>query len=129
VIKIVILIKKKPGMSREDFIKHYETSHVKLAQKYIGHLLVDYIRNYPAFAMRNPSDVPVGTMPAPYDIGYDCTTEMFVKDEAAVEEINRIFNDSEINPILAEDELKFLKREETVMIMTDVVDTGVKLAA
>ncbi|WP_157219394.1 EthD domain-containing protein [Flavisphingomonas formosensis] len=128
-VKIIFLLKRAEGVSPEQFRAHYESSHVKLAQKYIGHLLVDYVRNYPAFAMRNPSDVPASAMPAPYDIGYDCITEMYVKDQAAVEKINRIFNDPEINPILAEDELKFLKREETVMIMTDVVNTGVKLAA
>lgn len=128
-VKIIFLLKRKDGTTPEQFREHYENSHVKLAQKYIGHLLIDYIRNYPAFAMRNPSNVPAGATPVPYDIGYDCITEMFVKDQAAVEEINRIFNDPEINPILAEDELKFLKREETVMILTDVVSTGVKLAA
>lgn len=128
-VKLIFLLKRKPDTTPEHFRAHYESSHVKLAQKYIGHLLTGYIRNYPTFAMRNPSNVPEGTTPAPYDMGYDCITEMLVKDQAAVEEINRIFNDPEINPILAADELKFLDREATVMIVIDEVDTGVKLAA
>lgn len=128
-IKIIYFLKRKPGTSPEHFRAHYESSHVKLAQKYIGHLLIDYIRNYPTFALLNPSNVPAGTAPAPYDIGYDCITEMFVEDQAMVDEIGRIFNDPEINPVLVEDELKFLDRDATVMIMTDVVSTGVKLAA
>ncbi len=128
-VKIIFMLKRKAGTTPEHFRAHYESSHVKLAQKYIGHLLTGYVRNYPTFAMRNPSNVPAGTTPAPYDIGYDCVTEMFVNDQAAVEEINRIFNAPEINPILAEDELKFLDREATVMIVIDEVDTGTKLAA
>ncbi|WP_068089001.1 EthD domain-containing protein [Novosphingobium rosa] len=127
-IKIIYLLKRKEGTTPEQFRTHYENSHVLLAKKYIGHLLKGYIRNYPGFALRNPSNIPAGTVPAPYDIGYDCITEMFVEDQAAIEEITRIFNDPEINPILAEDELRFLQREETVMIMVDVVDNGTQSA-
>ena len=96
-----------------------------LAQKYIGHLLTSYIRNYPTFALLNPSGIPAGTEPEQYDTGYDCITEMHVPDAAAIEEIMRIFNDPVVNPILAEDELKFLDRDKTVMIMVDPVATGV----
>lgn len=127
-IKIIYFLKRKPGTTPEQFRQHYETSHVLLAKKYIGHLLVDYIRNYPTFAVLNPSNIPEGTAPEPYDTGHDCITEMHVADQAAVEEITRIFNDPAINPILVEDELKFLDRDKTVMIMVDVVDTGVREA-
>ena len=40
------------------------------------------------------------------------TAELVVEDEAAVAEMTRIFNDPEINPILCEDELKFLDTAE-----------------
>jgi len=53
---------------------------------------------------------------------------MYVENQAAIEEMTRIFNDPEINPILVEDELKFLERDQTVMIMVDVVNTGTKPA-
>lgn len=123
-IKIIYFLKRKPGISAEQFRAQYEDSHVLLAKKYIGHLLNDYVRNYPTFALLNPSNIPPGTTPEPYDIGYDCITEMHVPDQAAIEEITRIFNDPEINPILVEDELRFLDRDKTVMIMVDVVNTG-----
>lgn len=123
-IKIIYFLKRKPGTSPEQFRNHYESSHVLLAKKYVGHLLNDYVRNYPTFALLNPSNIPVGTAPASYDIGYDCITEMHVADQQAVEEITRIFNAPDINPILVEDELKFLDRDKTVMIMVDVVNTG-----
>ncbi|WP_323809663.1 EthD domain-containing protein [Sphingobium baderi] len=38
-IKIIWLLKRKPGMSKEAFREHYENSHVVLAHKYVGHLL------------------------------------------------------------------------------------------
>lgn len=127
-IKIIYFLKRKEGITHEQFREHYENSHVVLAKKYVGHLMKDYIRNYPTFALLNPSNHPAGTQPEPYDIGYDCITEMHVEDQAAVDEMGRVFNDPAINPILVEDELKFLDREKIVMIMVEVVNNGTKPA-
>lgn len=126
--KIVYFLKRKNDITHEQFREHYENSHVVLAKKYIGHLLKDYVRNYPTFALLNPSNIPEGTEPTPYDIGYDCITEMYVESQADIDEMTRIFNDPEINPVLVEDELKFLDRDKVVMIMVDVVNNGTKLA-
>jgi len=122
--KLVFLLKRKPGITKEQFREHYESSHVKLAEKYIGHLLTGYHRNYPVFATLNPSEQPEGSEVKPYDFQYDAVTEMRVRDEAAIAEIARIFNDPAIQPILAEDELKFLDRASTVMLVCDEVATG-----
>lgn len=124
--KLIFFLKRRSGITPEQFREHYENSHVRYAQKYIGHLLTGYVRNYPTFAMLDPSSVPPGTQPAPYDVGYDAITEMRVKDMAAIEEIGRIFNDPEIQPILKADERKFLDDKATVMIMCDEVDSGVE---
>jgi hypothetical protein len=124
--KLIFFLKRKKGITPEQFREHYEKSHVRYAQKYIGHLLTGYTRNYPIFATLDPSNVPPGTQPKPYDTGYDAIVEMRVKDGAALEEIGRIFNDPEIQPILKEDERKFLDDSSTVMIVSDEVDTGTK---
>ncbi|WP_157219442.1 EthD domain-containing protein [Flavisphingomonas formosensis] len=123
--KLIFFLKRKQGITPEQFREHYENSHARFAQKYVGHLLTGYHRNYPTFAALDPSNVPEGSSPTPYDIGYDAITEMRVKDMAAVEEIGRIFNDPAIQPILKEDERKFLDDSATVMIVCDEVDTGV----
>lgn len=124
--KLVFFLRRKPGITPEEFRNHYENSHVKLAQKYIGHLLVGYHRNYPILAYLDPSNIAPGTEPEPYDIGYDAITEMRVRDAAAVEEIARIFNDPVIQPILREDEEKFLDQKASVMIVCDEANTGVE---
>lgn len=127
--KLIFFLKRKPGITPAEFREHYEQSHSRFAQKYIGHLLTGYVRNYPTFAALDPSNVPEGSEPAPYDLGYDAITEMRVKDMAAVEEIGRIFNDPAIQPILKEDERKFLDDSKTVMIVCDEQDTGVEFFA
>jgi hypothetical protein len=76
-----------------------------------------------------PEQYAGGSQPASHDIGYDCITELWVKDEAALAEVARIFSDPVINPILAADELKFLQRDATVMIVSEEIDTGTQLAA
>lgn len=123
--KLIFFLKRKPGITPEQFREHYERSHVRYAQKYIGHLLTGYVRNYPILALLDPSSVPPGTQPAPYDLGYDAITEMRVKDMAAIEEIGRIFNDPEVQPILKADERKFLDDKATVMIVCDESDSGI----
>lgn len=127
--KLIFFLKRKPGITPQEFRDHYEQSHSRFAQKYIGHLLTGYVRNYPTFAALDPSNVPEGSEPPAYDVGYDAITEMRVRDMAAVEEIGRIFNDPEIQPILKEDERKFLDDSKTVMIVCDEADTGVDFYA
>ena len=44
--KVMWLLKRKAGISHAQFREHYENSHAKLAHKYIGHLMLEYKRNY-----------------------------------------------------------------------------------
>ena len=45
-VKIVTLLTRKPGMSREEFIDHYETHHRKIGEKYLGGFASKYQRRY-----------------------------------------------------------------------------------
>ena len=120
-MKIVILIKKKPGMSREDFIHHYETSHAVIGKRLLGHLWTKYVRNYPKALMEyQPEDHDV-------EDSYDAVTEIWLKDQAALEEMGRIINDPENNKLILEDEEKFQDRLKTRLLIVDEVDTGTTL--
>jgi EthD domain len=116
--KMIILIKKKKGMSREDFIHHYETSHSVIGRRLLGHLWTKYVRNYPLSLMEyQPEENSV-------DDSYDAVTEIWFKDEAAIEEMARIINIPENNKIILEDEEKFQERKLTRLLMVEEVDTG-----
>jgi len=120
-LKIVILIKKKPGMSREDFINHYETSHAVIGKRLLGHLWTKYVRNYPKALMEyQPEDNSV-------DDSYDAVTEIWLKDEAALEEMSRIINEPENNKLILADEEKFQDRLKTRLLIVEEVDNGTTL--
>lgn len=120
-VKIVILIKKKPGLSREEFIHHYETSHAVIGKRLLGHLWVKYVRNYPKSLMEyQPEDNNV-------DDSYDAVTEIWLKDEAAMEEMSRIINEPENNRIILEDEEKFQDRLQTRLLVVEEIDNGTVL--
>lgn len=119
--KVVILIKKKPGMSREAFIEYYERSHVVLAKRLLGHLMTKYERNYPqALLNYHPED---------YDIeeSYDAVTEISLKSDAALEEMNRICNIPENAAAIMKDEEVFQDRLKTRILIVDSVDSGTEL--
>ena len=117
--KAIFLMKRIPGITKDQFRTHYETVHIPLALKYIGHLLVDYKRNYPIMAVLDPANPAEGN----YDCGYDCITEMWVEKDEDLAEMARIFASPEISPLLREDEARFLDSKAAVMILSDEVST------
>lgn len=120
-MKIVILIKKKPGMSREAFIDHYENGHSVLGKRLLGHLWTKYVRNYPkALVEYQPEETSV-------DDSYDAVTEIWLKDAAALEEMQRIINVPENNKLILEDEERFQDRTKTRLLVVDEVDNGTTL--
>ena len=121
-IKIVILIKKKPGMSREDFIQHYETVHaVEFGKKLLGHLFVKYVRNYPKGLVDYQPEHP------DFAGNYDAVTEIWVKDEAALAEMQRLINLPENNKRILADEEAFQDRQHTRLLIVDEIDNGTRL--
>jgi hypothetical protein len=123
-IKILWMLKRKPGISPAQFREHYERSHAAIARKYVGHLLLSYTRNYQTEAWGGTATDPGGFRQRPF--AYDCITELVLADEAAFEEMGRIFAAPAASAELIEDELEFLDREATFMLRCDeVVDHGV----
>jgi hypothetical protein len=46
VIKAVGLFKRKPGMSKDDFIAYYEEHHARIGEKIVGGAATHYLRRY-----------------------------------------------------------------------------------
>ena len=68
-IKVVTLLTRKPGMSREAFIEHYETHHRKIGEKYLSGFAVKYQRRY--------LTVAEAANHAPNELPFDVLMEMW----------------------------------------------------
>jgi EthD domain len=125
--KVLWLLRRKPGITHEQFRDHYENSHAILGQKYLGHLMVDYKRNYRTATAGGgvPTD-PKGSALASHsgEWEYDCVTEWVMPNEAAFDEIMRLFADPVIGKVFHDDEENFLDRNSVFLIKCDTRDTG-----
>ena len=75
-VKFILLLKRRAGMSFEDFVAYYETTHSVLGRKLLPTAL-RYERRY----LRSMGGVVENTGP---DDTYDCITEVWFEDHAAM---------------------------------------------
>lgn len=128
--KVIWLLRRKPGITMAQFRAHYEASHARLAQNYFGDLMLSYKRNYKTATWGG--GVPTASSGAdakgagfgPIDWEYDCIVEWVMPDEAAFEQINRIFADPVIGREFNEDEEHFLDRGSVLLFKCDMADSG-----
>jgi uncharacterized protein (TIGR02118 family) len=116
-IKMVALFKKKPGMSREDFIEYYETRHVPLILEVLPDTFKDYRRSYILFDQMFFPEHMEGTPPAPPQ--FDMMTELWMESREKFDEMNAAMSDPAIGDRVAKDEANFLDRSSMVMFLVD----------
>lgn len=86
-IKMIVMVKRKPGLTPEEFRDGYENSHSRIAVELFGHLWTEYRRNY----LKSGHSFAAPASPAgPDDIGFDAISEFIMPDAAALEEMGRI---------------------------------------
>lgn len=120
-IKMIEFLKKKPGLSDEEFRQFYENGHAKLIERIEGlkldGLLLDYRRNYVMHGYLGQRPSKSKTPDGRAD--YDCVTEMTFPDEAALKNLQQMLTDPGIRAMLIEDEEKFLDRSATRIVVCD----------
>jgi hypothetical protein len=99
-IKKIVLVKRKPGLTPEQFRDGYENSHSRIAVKLFGHLWLEYRRNYLLSGYNFTNDAGGAD-----EVGFDAVSEFILPDEAALEEMNRIA--AENHAMIKEDEAKW----------------------
>ncbi|HJP68779.1 MAG TPA: EthD domain-containing protein [Sphingomicrobium sp.] len=107
---MIVLMKRKPGLSREEFREHYEGVHAVLGHKYFEGLLLDFVRYYPTDLAPFPSQWN-SFVPSTDDAdSYDAIAVYTFRDEEAISEYARRMEDPEISRTMREDEDRFLDR-------------------
>ena len=98
-VKMILLLKRREGMSVEDFQAYYETRHALLGRKLL-HNALRYERRY----LQALGDGLGET--------YDCITEVWFADQAALEAALARAAEPENAALLAEDESKLFDRSK-----------------
>ena len=110
--KVIALIKSKPGLSRADFVHHYETSHAPLARKCFPQI-VQYRRNF--IQLEGAFIYPGTTEP-----DFDSVTEIWYRDRAAYDDmLGAPFFRAQSRETIEGDERKFLDQSMTRFFIVD----------
>ena len=102
-IKVVTLLTRKPGMSREAFIEHYESHHRIIGEKYLSGFATKYQRRYMRSAGFREQD---GDAP-PFDV----LMEIWYPDQEALNGALAVLSTEDAQAEIAADEERLFDRE------------------
>ena len=101
-IRQIVMVKRKKGLTPEQFRDGYENSHSRIAVQLFGHLWLSYHRSY----LTSGHNFAAGSETATAeDTGFDAISEYVLRDEAALAEMGRI--GAENMASIKEDEAKW----------------------
>ena len=110
-IKLLIFMKRKSGLSRQEFMDYYENNHVLLITKHFGQFPTDYRRNYADdTAPFGLADVSESSEAAKAHVEFDVLTEIWLKDRATMDAMFARAAQPHIAAEVAADEEKFVDR-------------------
>lgn len=109
--KVMILLKRKPGLSMAEFIDKYENGHAQLGVKYQT-MMKRYIRHY-----LHPAGAPLGGVVSEPE--YDVATELWFDDRQAFEEGMALMQAPETMAILAADEEGLFDRSKNRLVIME----------
>lgn len=117
-IKKIVMVKRKPGLTPEQFRDGYENSHSRIAVELFGHLWLDYRRNYltSGYSFEPGAHGTAGGADA---IGFDAVSEFVLRDEAALEEMGRIAAANHAR--IKEDEAKWFDQSRCWLVGCETV--------
>ena len=86
-IKKIVMVRRKQGLTPEQFRDGYENSHSRLAVELFGHLWLSYRRNY---LTTGHCFAEAGENKGPAEIGFDAVSEFVFRDEHSYAEMGKI---------------------------------------
>jgi uncharacterized protein (TIGR02118 family) len=105
VVKEILLIKRREGLSREEFSQQYEEVHAPLILKHCP-TIKRYVRNYVASTLG--AEEP----------DFDCITEVWYEDMEGFRALGKFYN-SESGKVIRDSEESFMNRSKLVVLLVD----------
>lgn len=122
-IKAIFLIRRKPGLSVEQFRAHYENQHVDIALKYIRPYLKGYFRNYPDNSSSYFDTVENNEGGIAPEFNYDCVTEMWFENEERLQSMFDRLSEPDARAKIGADEELFLDPQSVVFLKCEETRT------
>ncbi|MES2493759.1 MAG: EthD domain-containing protein [Pseudomonadota bacterium] len=111
-IKMVFLLKRKAGMSREEFIRKYESGHAKLGEKHVPDA-AHYVRRY----LMPVPELFTGSAPEPE---YDVITELWFDTREQYDlAMARLARPDVVAEIVADEETIFDRSKHRVFLVEE----------
>ena len=116
-LKLVALLKRRSGMTLDEFRDYYETTHSKFAEPLKGGLAVRYVRRY---------FTPIGHPLLDAEVEepeFDAMMEMWFKDQAQFEAAMKVSSDPVLAKAIKDDEYNLFDVPKIRHFLVDEVDT------
>lgn len=102
-VKEILLIKRREGLSREEFSQQYEEVHAPLILKHCP-TIKRYVRNYIASTLSAEKT------------DFDCITEVWYDDIEGFRALGKFYN-SEAGKVIRDSEESFMNRSKLVVLL------------
>jgi hypothetical protein len=116
-IKKIVMVRRKAGLTPEQFRAGYENSHSRIAIELFGHLWLEYRRNYltTGYAFE-----PMRNQAGPNEIGFDAVSEFVLRDAEAYAEMGRI--SAANHERIKEDEAKWFDQMHSFLVDCETIE-------
>ena len=114
-IKMIVLLKRRPGMTRDAFIARYEGGHAPLAEKHVGGA-ARYVRRY----LEPLPSLFTGEVAEPE---HDVITELWFDDEAQFALTMQRLAEPEVVAEITADEEHLFDRDKQRVFLVDERDS------
>ena len=115
-MKVLCFMRKRPDLSRDDFIRYYEEKHAPLIASLLP-FYDDYRRNYVAEVPGYQVDHLKGKEGD--GVSFDVVTEWSFASKAMYKKLLAAMADPEVGKIIARDEENFIDRESIKVYMVE----------
>jgi len=127
--KYVLVLKRNPALTPEEFREGYETRIVPRAKRAFSHLWSDYRRRYVMSAQSFAASAGIELGADAPVFPFDAISEIGFKDKAAFEEQGRLSRQAENRAAINADEDYLFDRPNCWAVMCEVIDDDLSAPA
>ena len=118
--KLIVLIRKRPELSRQEFIDYYDNRHVPLVHSLLPKGAAVHRRN---FVVTDAAQGERSADAAGADESWDVISEVFYEDLGTAQAAARAMQDPAIRRRIEEDEERFIMRGSMRRFVVEVHET------